>query len=128
MATYKVSCLYLIRLKKFVKYFYKKKKRYWHYYLPLYTQAINLSLYIHVALHVSCVIMGTFDTFFISYLNLFARPTFCIFPFFNIQIGAVDLPEFKGKHRKFRNLVSSYIGKCLVSNDLAFISFNAHSP
>ena len=30
---------------------------------------------------------------------------------------AVDLPEFKGKHRKFRNLVSSYLGKCSVQKN-----------
>ncbi len=28
----------------------------------------------------------------------------------------MDLPEFKGKHRKFRNLVSSYIGKFYVEH------------
>lgn len=44
------------------------------------------------------------------------------------KVPSLDLPEFKGKHRKFRNLVSSYIGKCLVSTDLTYVSINAHSP
>jgi hypothetical protein len=38
----------------------------------------------------------------------------------------VDLPEFKGKHRKFRNLVSSYLGKCSVQKNSSVMKFSTH--
>lgn len=40
---------------------------------------------------------------------------------------AVDLPEFKGKHRKFRNLVSSYLGKCSVQKNSSVMKFSFSS-
>lgn len=38
----------------------------------------------------------------------------------------MDLPEFKGKHRKFRNLVSSYLGKCSVQKNSSVMKFSTH--
>ena len=40
---------------------------------------------------------------------------------------AVDLPEFKGKHRKFRNLVSSYLGKCSFQKNSSVMKFSFSS-
>lgn len=42
----------------------------------------------------------------------------CVF----LMLHVVDLPEIKGNHRKFRTLVTSYIGKS--TTQYLIISFN----
>lgn len=43
-------------------------------------------------------------------LSLSLLSLFCL-----IFVRIVDLPEIKGNHRKFRTLVTSYIGKALIT-------------
>lgn len=80
---------------------------------------------VHLAFRVFCLRWRPFETFGILLyfcdlnLNLLRH---CSLLFFCYRSGAVDLPEFKGKHRKFRNLVSSYLGKLPFSTHIKPIS------